>query len=110
MKFLYTVNSNVRYFNWRLSAEEVKEDFFVNNFIIVSRHKLLKLFSNVKFLFLLKKNEFQKKPIGYGSKIALVHVSTRKYLSTKGIKYDFGPQNQQYMVFTDSLFVILYTR
>ncbi|RIA87625.1 concanavalin A-like lectin/glucanase domain-containing protein [Glomus cerebriforme] len=63
--------SNFRYFNWRLSAEEVKEDFF---------------------------NEFQKKPIVYGSKVALVHVSTRKYLSTKGIKYDFGPQNQQYMI------------
>ncbi|RIA81362.1 concanavalin A-like lectin/glucanase domain-containing protein, partial [Glomus cerebriforme] len=65
--------SNVRYFNWRLSPEEVKEDFF---------HK------------------FQKKPIVYGSRIALVHVSTEKYLSTKGIKYYIGPQNQQYMVVT----------
>ncbi|RGB35669.1 concanavalin A-like lectin/glucanase domain-containing protein [Rhizophagus diaphanus] len=63
--------SNFRYFNWRLSAEEVMEDFF---------------------------NESQKKPIVYGSKIALVHVSTRKYLSTKGIKYDLGPNNEQYMV------------
>ncbi|EXX72038.1 uncharacterized protein OCT59_017684 [Rhizophagus irregularis] len=63
--------SNVRYFNWRLSAEEVKEDFF---------------------------NEYQTKPIVYGSRIALVHVSTRKYLSTKRIKYDLGPNNQQYMV------------
>ncbi|CAB4423317.1 unnamed protein product [Rhizophagus irregularis] len=62
---------NVRYFNWRLSAEEVKEDFF---------------------------DEFQKKPIVYGSRIALVHVSTRKYLSTKKIQYDLGPDNQQYMV------------
>ncbi|CAB4384002.1 unnamed protein product [Rhizophagus irregularis] len=59
--------SNVRYFNWRLSAEEVKEDFF---------------------------NEYQTKPIVYGSRIALVHVSTRKYLSTKRIKYDLGPNNQ----------------
>ncbi|CAB4384005.1 unnamed protein product [Rhizophagus irregularis] len=63
--------SNVRYFNWRLSAEEVKEDFF---------------------------NEFQKKLIVYGSKIAIVHVSTGKYLSTKGIKYDLGRDNQQFMV------------
>ncbi|GBC46641.2 uncharacterized protein OCT59_017711 [Rhizophagus irregularis] len=63
--------SNFRYFNWRLSAEEVMEDFF---------------------------NESQKKPIVYGSKIAFVHVSTRKYLSTKGIKYDLGPNNEQYMV------------
>ncbi|GBB87310.1 hypothetical protein RclHR1_13740005 [Rhizophagus clarus] len=62
--------SNVRYFNWCLSPEEVKEDFF---------------------------NGFQKRPIKHGSKIALVHVSTRKYLSTKGIKYDLGPDNQQYM-------------
>jgi hypothetical protein len=29
-------NSNVRYFNWRLSPEEVKEDFFVRNFRIDS--------------------------------------------------------------------------
>ncbi|PKK67152.1 hypothetical protein RhiirC2_867931 [Rhizophagus irregularis] len=63
--------SNVRYFNWRLSVEEVMEDFF---------------------------NESQKKPIVYGSKIALIHVSTEKYLSTKGIKYDLGSQNKQYMV------------
>ncbi|CAG8511320.1 uncharacterized protein OCT59_017712 [Rhizophagus irregularis] len=63
--------SNFRYFNWRLSAEEVKEDFF---------------------------NESQKKPIVCGSKIALVHVSTRKYLSTKGVKYDFAPKNKHYMV------------
>ncbi|GBB87309.1 hypothetical protein RclHR1_13740004 [Rhizophagus clarus] len=62
---------NVRYFNWRLSPEEVMEDFF---------------------------DEFGKKPIVYGSKIALVHVSTRKYLSTKGIKYDLGQNNQQDMV------------
>ncbi|CAJ0859566.1 11576_t:CDS:2, partial [Entrophospora sp. SA101] len=46
--------SNFRYFNWRLSAEEVKEDFF-------------------------------KRPIVKGSKVALVHVPTRKYLSTKGV-------------------------
>lgn len=52
-------------------------------------------------LFLLKKDEFQKKPIVYGSRIALVHVSTRKYLSTKKIQYDLGPDNQQYMVFTN---------
>ncbi|CAB4423285.1 unnamed protein product [Rhizophagus irregularis] len=63
--------SNVRYFNWRLSVEEVMEDFF---------------------------NESQKKPIVFGSKIALIHVSTEKYLSTKGIKYDLGSQNKQYMV------------
>ncbi|GES75980.1 glycosyltransferase family 39 protein [Rhizophagus clarus] len=62
--------SNVRYFNWRLSPEEVLDDFL---------------------------NKSQKKPILYGSKIALVHVSTGKYLSTKGIKYDFGSQNKQYM-------------
>ncbi|GES75959.1 glycosyltransferase family 39 protein [Rhizophagus clarus] len=62
--------SNFRYFNWRLSSEEVKRDFFNSS----------------------------RKPILYGSRIALVHVSTRKYLSTKGIKYDFGQQNQQYMV------------
>ncbi|GES75956.1 glycosyltransferase family 39 protein [Rhizophagus clarus] len=63
--------SNVRYFNWRLSPEEVKEDFF---------------------------NVFQKKPIVHGSKVTLVHVSTRKYLSTKGIKYDLGLNNRQHMV------------
>ncbi|PKC06490.1 hypothetical protein RhiirA5_400356 [Rhizophagus irregularis] len=63
--------SHVRYFNWRLSPEEVIEDFF---------------------------NESQKKPIVYGSKIALVHVSTGKYLSTNGVKYDLGSQNKQYMV------------
>ncbi|GBC05215.1 hypothetical protein RclHR1_00610027 [Rhizophagus clarus] len=66
--------SNIRYFNWRLSAEEVMEDFFC------------------------KINESQKKPILYGSKIALVHVSTGKYLSTKGIKYDLGQNNHQFMV------------
>lgn len=55
------------------------------------------------FYFLLKKNEYQTKPIVYGSRIALVHVSTRKYLSTKRIKYDLGPNNQQYMVFTNLL-------
>ncbi|CAB4484516.1 unnamed protein product [Rhizophagus irregularis] len=63
--------SNVRYFNWRLSPEEVMEDFI---------------------------NESQRKPIVYGSKIALKHLSTGKYLSTKGVKYDFGPNNQQYMI------------
>ncbi|CAG8440495.1 4202_t:CDS:10 [Funneliformis caledonium] len=46
--------SNVRYFNWRLCAEEVKEDFF-------------------------------KRKIVYGSKVALVHVTTGRYLSTKGV-------------------------
>ena len=40
----------------------------------------------------------QKRPIVYGPKIALIHVSTGKYLSTKGIKYNLGPQNEQYMV------------
>ncbi|CAB4384012.1 unnamed protein product [Rhizophagus irregularis] len=63
--------SNVRYFNWRLSPEEVMEDFI---------------------------NESQRKPIVYGSKIALKHLSTGKYLSTKRVKYDFGPNNQQYMI------------
>ncbi|CAG8744316.1 976_t:CDS:2, partial [Funneliformis caledonium] len=58
--------SNVRYFNWRLCAQEVREDFF-------------------------------NKPIVNGSKVALVHVSTDKYLSTNGIKYDLGPKNKQYM-------------
>jgi hypothetical protein len=43
----------------------------------------------------------------YGSKIALVHISTGKYLSTKGVKYDFGPQNQQYMVFHYFFILIL---
>ncbi|CAI2198516.1 16024_t:CDS:2, partial [Funneliformis geosporum] len=55
---------NVRYFNWRLCAEEVKQDF-VNDVI------------------------------KYGSKVALVHVSTRKYLTTNGIKY---PDHDQDMV------------
>lgn len=41
------MNSNVRYFNWRLSAEEVKEDFFVRNFRIYSHHKLLQVIRNV---------------------------------------------------------------
>ncbi|CAB4384031.1 unnamed protein product [Rhizophagus irregularis] len=62
--------SNFRYFNWRLSPEEVIEDYF---------------------------NESQKKPIVYGSKIALAHVSTGRYLSTKGIKYDLGRNVQHYM-------------
>ncbi|CAG8630426.1 11469_t:CDS:2, partial [Funneliformis caledonium] len=53
--------SNVRYFNWRLCAQENK--------LIVN-----------------------------GSKVALVHVSTDKYLSTNGIKYDLGPKNKQYMI------------
>ncbi|CAB4484495.1 unnamed protein product [Rhizophagus irregularis] len=67
--------SNVRYFNWRLSPEEVIEDYF---------------------------DESQKKPIVYGSKIALAHVSTGKYLSTKGIKYDLGRNDQQhYMAICD---------
>ncbi|CAB5361078.1 unnamed protein product [Rhizophagus irregularis] len=67
--------SNVRYFNWRLSPEEVIEDYF---------------------------DESQKKPIVYGSKIALAHVCTGKYLSTKGIKYDLGRNVQQhYMVICD---------
>ncbi|KAF0453686.1 concanavalin A-like lectin/glucanase [Gigaspora margarita] len=59
--------SNVRYFNWRLLAEEVKQDLI-------------------------------KRPIVYGSKVALLHVPTRKYLSTRGVKYDLGPNNIQYMV------------
>ncbi|GBC46652.2 uncharacterized protein OCT59_017718 [Rhizophagus irregularis] len=63
--------SNFRYFNWRLSPEEVIEDYF---------------------------NESQKKPIVYGSKITLAHVSTGRYLSTKGIKYDLGRDDQHYMV------------
>ncbi|RGB25569.1 concanavalin A-like lectin/glucanase domain-containing protein [Rhizophagus diaphanus] len=63
--------SNFRYFNWRLSPEEVIEDYF---------------------------NESRKKPIVYGSKIALAHVSTGRYLSTKGIKYDLGRNDQHYMV------------
>jgi hypothetical protein len=29
------MNSNFRYFNWRLSPEEVKEDFFVRYFVIL---------------------------------------------------------------------------
>ncbi|PKC04172.1 hypothetical protein RhiirA5_401586 [Rhizophagus irregularis] len=66
--------SNVRYFNWRLSPEEVIEDYF---------------------------DESQKKPIVYGSKIALAHVSTGKYLSTKGIKYDLGRNVQHYMAICD---------
>ncbi|CAB4415730.1 unnamed protein product [Rhizophagus irregularis] len=45
-----------------------------------------------------EENESRRKPIVYGSKIALIHLSTGKYLSTKGVKYDFGPNNQQYMV------------
>ncbi|CAG8577243.1 13691_t:CDS:2 [Funneliformis caledonium] len=52
---------NVHYFNWRLCAEEVKED-----------NKLVK----------------------YGSKVALVHVPTRKYLTTKRVKYS---DTNQYM-------------
>ncbi|CAG8593442.1 5554_t:CDS:2, partial [Dentiscutata heterogama] len=40
----------------------------------------------------------EKKPIVYGSKVALIHVPTGKYLSTKGVKYDLGPNNKQYMV------------
>ncbi|CAG8595492.1 1852_t:CDS:2 [Funneliformis caledonium] len=50
---------NFRYFNWRLRAEEVKEDF------------INKLIEN-------------------GSKVALVHVLTKKYLTTKGIRYPKG--------------------
>ncbi|CAI2175258.1 8944_t:CDS:2 [Funneliformis geosporum] len=60
---------NVRYFNWRLCAEEVKEDF-VNDVI------------------------------KYGSKVALVHVSTRKYLTTNEIKY---PETNQNMAVCNSL-------
>ncbi|CAJ0634474.1 1001_t:CDS:2 [Entrophospora sp. SA101] len=56
--------SNFRYFNWRLSVEEVKKDFL-------------------------------KRPIAKGSKIALVHVPTRKYLSSKGVTY---PTHNQWMV------------
>ncbi|CAB4423282.1 unnamed protein product [Rhizophagus irregularis] len=71
----YHSHGNVRYFNWRLSPEEVIEDYF---------------------------DESQKKPIVYGSKIALAHVCTGKYLSTKGIKYDLGRNVQQhYMVICD---------
>ncbi|CAI2184980.1 275_t:CDS:2, partial [Funneliformis geosporum] len=47
---------NFRYFNWRICAEEVKEDFL-------------------------------NKLIEYGSNVALVHVPTEKYLTTKGNKY-----------------------
>ncbi|CAG8708057.1 1410_t:CDS:2 [Cetraspora pellucida] len=67
---------NVRYFNWRLSVGEVKEDFF-------------------------------KKSITYGSKVALVHVTTGKYLSTKEIKYDSGPDNKQYMVICSNQYIDL---
>ncbi|CAG8614854.1 16459_t:CDS:2 [Funneliformis caledonium] len=59
--------SNFRYFNWRLSADEVKEDSLNTQ-------------------------------ITYGSKVAFVHVPTGKYLSTKGIKYDYGQLGQQHMV------------
>ncbi|CAI2199391.1 2952_t:CDS:2, partial [Funneliformis geosporum] len=38
------------------------------------------------------------KLIAYGSKVALVHIPSNKYLSTNGIKYDLGPDNKQYMV------------
>ncbi|CAI2178060.1 5272_t:CDS:2 [Funneliformis geosporum] len=61
--------SNVRYFNWRLCAEEVKEDSL-----------------NTR--------------ITYGSKVALVHEPTGKYLSTKGIKYDCGRFGQHMVVGT----------
>jgi hypothetical protein len=44
------------------------------------------------------------KPIVYGSKITLIHVSTGKYLSTKGVKYDFGQNGHQYMVGIDNIF------
>ncbi|CAG8734396.1 13860_t:CDS:2, partial [Funneliformis caledonium] len=40
---------------------------------------------------------YQDRLILFGSKVALVHVSTDKYLSTNGIKYDLGPENKQYM-------------
>ncbi|CAG8748003.1 399_t:CDS:2, partial [Acaulospora morrowiae] len=39
--------------------------------------------------------ELIRKPIKYESTIALFHVPTRKYLSTKRVKY---PKNKQYMV------------
>ncbi|CAG8695256.1 5692_t:CDS:2, partial [Acaulospora morrowiae] len=39
--------------------------------------------------------ELIRKPIKYGSTIALFHVPTRKYLSTKGVKY---PKHEQYIV------------
>ncbi|PKB99615.1 hypothetical protein RhiirA5_429416 [Rhizophagus irregularis] len=39
-----------------------------------------------------EENESQRKLIVYGSKITLITSSTGKYLSTKGVKYDFGPQ------------------
>ncbi|GBC05212.1 hypothetical protein RclHR1_00610024 [Rhizophagus clarus] len=68
--------SNVRYFNWRLSAEKVMEDFL---------------------------DESQKKPIVYESKIALVHISTGKYLSaTNEIKYELGSPNKHHMVICSS--------
>ncbi|CAG8777253.1 11999_t:CDS:2, partial [Funneliformis caledonium] len=50
---------NVHYFNWRLCAEEVKED-----------NRLVK----------------------YGSKVDLVHVPTRKYLTTNRVKYSDNDQ------------------
>ncbi|EXX56357.1 hypothetical protein RirG_216960 [Rhizophagus irregularis DAOM 197198w] len=44
-----------------------------------------------------------RKLIVYGSKITLIHLSTGKYLSIKGVKYDFGSNNQQYMVICSDL-------
>jgi len=50
------------------------------------------------FIYLFLTNYFQRRPIVYGSKVALVHVSTGKYLSTKGVKYN--DHHKQKMVFT----------
>ena len=56
------------------------------------------------YLFLI--NEFQKRPIVYGSKVALVHVSTGKYLSTKGVRYkDF---HKQIMVFSIFICIVIF--
>ncbi|CAB4489819.1 unnamed protein product [Rhizophagus irregularis] len=52
--------------------------------------------------YLLKKMNLRKL-IVYGSKITLIHLSTGKYLSIKGVKYDFGSNNQQYMVICSDL-------
>jgi hypothetical protein len=34
------MNSNFRYFNWRLSPEEIKEDFFVRYFLVLHYESL----------------------------------------------------------------------
>ncbi|GES75946.1 glycosyltransferase family 39 protein [Rhizophagus clarus] len=94
-----------------LSDPEKRSDFYVDGewigFNSVNNVKTQKIVFNEGPLHIGRaflhtgingEDEFQKKPIVYGSKIALVHVSTRKYLSTKGIIYDLGPNNQQYMV------------